>query len=76
VREVLKAFIFYFSRQTWRFSFLSVLMCWALALHNRLTSASTIIANSEVRMTLETLIAAGVFGWLLIGMVMMGLGIW
>jgi len=27
-------------------------------------------------MTLETLIAAGVFGWLLIGMVMMGLGIW
>jgi hypothetical protein len=27
-------------------------------------------------MSLETLIAAGVFGWLLIGMVMMGLGIW
>lgn len=29
-----------------------------------------------VRMTLEALIAAGVFGWLVIGMVMMGLGIW
>jgi hypothetical protein len=29
-----------------------------------------------VRMTLEALIAAGVFGWLVIGMVLMGLGIW
>jgi hypothetical protein len=27
-------------------------------------------------MSLETVIAAGVFGWLVIGMVMMGLGIW
>jgi hypothetical protein len=30
----------------------------------------------EYSMTLEALIAAGVFGWLVIGMVMMGLGIW
>jgi hypothetical protein len=27
-------------------------------------------------MSVETLIAAGVFGWLVFGMVMMGLGIW
>jgi len=27
-------------------------------------------------MSLESLIAAGVFGWLVIGMVLMGLGIW
>jgi hypothetical protein len=32
--------------------------------------------NGEYGMTLEALIAAGVFGWLVIGMVMMGLGIW
>jgi len=27
-------------------------------------------------MSLESLIAAGVFGWLVIGMVLMGLGVW
>ena len=27
-------------------------------------------------MTLETLIAVGVFGWLIIGIVLMGLGVW
>jgi hypothetical protein len=27
-------------------------------------------------MSLETMIAVGVFGWLALGMVMMGLGIW
>ncbi|MGE0644589.1 MAG: hypothetical protein AB7P24_13050 [Nitrospira sp.] len=30
----------------------------------------------EARMTLEAIIAVGVFGWLAIGMVLMGLGIW
>jgi hypothetical protein len=34
------------------------------------------LLDAECVMTLETLIAAGVFGWLVIGMVMMGLGIW
>jgi len=34
------------------------------------------LPNGEYGMTLEALIAAGVFGWLVIGMVMMGLGIW
>lgn len=32
--------------------------------------------QSESRMTLETMISAGVFGWLAMGMVLMGLGIW
>jgi len=32
--------------------------------------------TTEYIMSLETLIAAGVFGWLVVGMVMMGLGIW
>ncbi len=27
-------------------------------------------------MSLETIIAVGVFGWMALGMVMMGLGIW
>jgi hypothetical protein len=30
----------------------------------------------EFRMTLETIISIGVLGWLAIGMVLMGLGIW
>lgn len=34
------------------------------------------LLQQEYGMTLEALIAAGVFGWLVIGMVMMGLGIW
>jgi hypothetical protein len=32
--------------------------------------------QSEPRMSLETIISVGVFGWLAIGMVLMGLGIW
>lgn len=32
--------------------------------------------TSQSRMTLETIISAGVFGWLAMGMVLMGLGIW
>jgi hypothetical protein len=31
---------------------------------------------SESRMTLEMIISIGVLGWLAIGMVLMGLGIW
>ena len=31
---------------------------------------------SESRMTLETIISIGVLGWLAVGMVLMGLGIW
>ncbi|OQW37011.1 MAG: hypothetical protein A4E19_14865 [Nitrospira sp. SG-bin1] len=31
---------------------------------------------SDSRITLETIISVGVFGWLTIGMVLMGLGIW
>jgi hypothetical protein len=30
----------------------------------------------EENMSLEAIISAGVFGWLAIGMVLMGLGIW
>jgi hypothetical protein len=33
-------------------------------------------SSTESRMTLETIISAGVFGWLAMGMVLMGLGIW
>lgn len=32
--------------------------------------------SSESRMTLETIISVGVVGWLAMGMVLMGLGIW
>lgn len=32
--------------------------------------------QSESRMSLETIISVGVFGWLAMGMVLMGLGIW
>lgn len=32
--------------------------------------------SSGPRITLETIISAGVVGWLAIGMVLMGLGIW
>ncbi len=34
------------------------------------------ITQKENGMSLETMIAVGVFGWLAIGMVLMGLGIW
>jgi hypothetical protein len=33
-------------------------------------------SSSEPGMTLETIISVGVLGWLAIGMVLMGLGIW
>lgn len=32
--------------------------------------------RSDSRITLEAIISVGVFGWLAIGMVLMGLGIW
>lgn len=32
--------------------------------------------RSDSRMTLEVIIAVGVFGWLAIGVVLMGLDIW
>lgn len=32
--------------------------------------------SSESAMTLETIISVGVLGWLAMGMVLMGLGIW
>jgi hypothetical protein len=32
--------------------------------------------RKESGMSLETMISVGVFGWLAIGMVLMGLGIW
>lgn len=32
--------------------------------------------SSESRMTLETIISVGVLGWLAMGIVLMGLGIW
>ena len=32
--------------------------------------------SSKSRMTLETIISVGVLGWLAMGMVLMGLGIW
>ncbi len=32
--------------------------------------------SSKPRMSLETMISVGVFGWLALGMVLMGLGIW
>lgn len=32
--------------------------------------------QSDSHMTLESMISAGVFGWLAMGMVLMGLGIW
>lgn len=38
------------------------------------TQAKT--AASESRVTLETIISIGVLGWLAMGMVLMGLGIW
>ncbi len=34
------------------------------------------ISQKESGMSLETMISVGVFGWLAIGMVLMGLGIW
>jgi hypothetical protein len=34
------------------------------------------IEEKKGRMNLETIISVGVFGWLAIGMVLMGLGIW
>ena len=30
----------------------------------------------DSHMTLETIISVGVFGWMAVGMVLMGLGIW
>lgn len=39
-------------------------------------SSSNNSNQSDSRMTLETMISAGVFGWLAMGMVLMGLGIW
>ena len=38
------------------------------------TQAKT--AESESGVTLETIISIGVLGWLTMGMVLMGLGIW
>ena len=32
--------------------------------------------QTDSHMTLETIISAGVFGWMAVGMVLMGLGIW
>jgi hypothetical protein len=32
--------------------------------------------SSESKFTLETIISVGVLGWLAMGMVLMGLGIW
>jgi hypothetical protein len=32
--------------------------------------------SEESRFTLETIISVGVFGWLAMGVVLMGLGIW
>jgi hypothetical protein len=32
--------------------------------------------QADWRMTLETIISLGVFGWMAVGMVLMGLGIW
>ena len=32
--------------------------------------------SSESGMTLETIISVGILGWLAMGMVLMGLGIW
>ncbi len=32
--------------------------------------------SQESRITLETIISVGVFGWLAMGVVLMGLGIW
>ncbi len=34
------------------------------------------VTASESRMTLEMIISLGVLGWLTLGMVLMGLGIW
>jgi len=34
------------------------------------------INQADWRMTLETIISLGVFGWMAVGMVLMGLGIW
>jgi hypothetical protein len=36
----------------------------------------TQVQEQDKGISLETMIAVGVFGWLAIGMVMMGLGIW
>jgi hypothetical protein len=32
--------------------------------------------QADSHMTLETIISVGVFGWMAVGMVLMGLGIW
>jgi hypothetical protein len=34
------------------------------------------VREEDKGVSLETMIAVGVFGWLALGMVMMGLGIW
>jgi hypothetical protein len=34
------------------------------------------VQEQDKGISLETMIAVGVFGWLAVGMVMMGLGIW
>jgi hypothetical protein len=39
-------------------------------------NSETNSTSVESRMTLETIISVGVFGWLAMGMVLMGLGIW
>lgn len=39
-------------------------------------NAESKTATSESRVTLETIISVGVVGWLAIGIVLMGLGIW
>jgi hypothetical protein len=38
--------------------------------------AQTQVQQQDKGISLETMIAVGVLGWLAIGMVMMGLGIW
>lgn len=34
------------------------------------------LTQVDSHMTLETIISVGVFGWMAVGMVLMGLGIW
>jgi len=41
-----------------------------------LLDSQTTPNSSESRMTLETIISVGVLGWLAMGMVLMGLGVW
>ncbi|MGQ0666603.1 MAG: hypothetical protein ACT4O4_06180 [Nitrospiraceae bacterium] len=42
----------------------------------KLLKAPTPPDSSESRMTLESIISIGILGWLTVGMVLMGLGIW